>query len=762
MPDSQLVQGAGDGLERVTQTLLRISPDLDPVAVAEALWLAATAVPRNTTDVREGHGQQAVPTAADHEVPQRISVPLPHTAVSRTRRGEGPPAHAVGVPGVDRLPTRRLARALQPFKQTWRRGSTLQFDLDATIASYGRTGELLPVFTPAAERWFELALVLDRSASMTVWRDTTDQLTRILRNMGAFRTVTVWELHADLPDPVLQRKGSPASDTLPFTAIRSPRARRLTVVVSDCTSSAWRDRRLWEQLHRWARQGPAALINPLPPGIWRHIGVDLPAVRISAAAKPGAGRPLLRPAQLPLNEDEEWLAVPALSLSPRSLGQWARVLMRADSGGCDALLVAAHEDRHTETREAPPGAPTPEGFRYLASSAAMRLAALCSPFPAFTVDMIRFVAETLVPEATTADIAELVVSGPLAVHRSSDDKGVWLEYQSNIRSGFEAMLGARDAWRLHDAIVAQQNSREGLAGHAHALVGDRPGRPPAAGQGSPPVDAASYVLRVLERAQTVGQKVEVSRIARRAGAPEEPAELSVTGSPGGGGLRDLISRVRWVLFEFDGPICRLFAGHPAQSIGNDLVGWLERRGLRELLTEYEARYPDPHVVLRAAQKRLPPGTDILPELEERLTQIELRAANSAFPTAYADPLIRTWHAVGVRLAIATNVSPHAVARYLDARGLTAVFAPHIYGRSGDLQLLKPHPHSLHLALRAMGASPEHTLMIGDTPSDLAASQSAGIPFLGYGRNAAQTKMLRDAGAETVLNSLEPVLTVIRS
>lgn len=45
-------------------------------------------------------------------------------------------------------------------------------------------------------------------------------------------------------------------------------------------------------------------------------------------------------------------------------------------------------------------------------------------------------------------------------------------------------------------------------------------------------------------------------------------------------LREVINRARFVLFDFDGPICRLFAGHSAEDVARDLVDWLARQGLR--------------------------------------------------------------------------------------------------------------------------------------------------------------------------------------
>ncbi|KAB1140577.1 HAD family hydrolase [Streptomyces luteolifulvus] len=225
-------------------------------------------------------------------------------------------------------------------------------------------------------------------------------------------------------------------------------------------------------------------------------------------------------------------------------------------------------------------------------------------------------------------------------------------------------------------------------------------------------------------------------------------------------LRELIARARVVLWDFDGPICSLFSGHSAERVATELVEWLEGRGLHGLLTEDERESLDPHVVLRAVDRRHP-GSDLVTELEERLTQEELRAASSAMPTAYADPLIRTWTAVGSRLAVATNNSPRVVRKYLASRGLVSCFVPHIYGRTQDLQHLKPDPHCLNRALRATGTAPSASLMIGDAPSDHEAALQAGVPFLGYARNERKAKLLKAAGADVVVGSLEPLLRMLR-
>jgi HAD superfamily hydrolase (TIGR01509 family) len=224
-------------------------------------------------------------------------------------------------------------------------------------------------------------------------------------------------------------------------------------------------------------------------------------------------------------------------------------------------------------------------------------------------------------------------------------------------------------------------------------------------------------------------------------------------------LRRLIAGTRVVLWDFDGPICRLFAGYSANKVARQLMDWLTRQGLG-LLTREESDSLDPLAVLHSVNERHR-GSDLVTELEAMLTQEELRAVPTAMPTAYADPLIRTWTAVGARLALTTNNSRTVAAGYLERRGLAACFEPHLYGRTQNLDRMKPDPYSLRRALTAMGARPADALMIGDSPSDLRAAQSAGVPFVGFARDERKEKLLRAAGATAVVDSLLVILQLLR-
>ncbi|WCT56058.1 pyrophosphatase PpaX [Paenibacillus kyungheensis] len=44
----------------------------------------------------------------------------------------------------------------------------------------------------------------------------------------------------------------------------------------------------------------------------------------------------------------------------------------------------------------------------------------------------------------------------------------------------------------------------------------------------------------------------------------------------------------------------------------------------------------------------------------------------------------------------------------------------------DVEHTKPHPQPIERAMEALGSSPEHTLMVGDSPADLQAASAAGV------------------------------------
>ncbi|MEV6796147.1 HAD family hydrolase [Streptomyces sp. NPDC051320] len=216
------------------------------------------------------------------------------------------------------------------------------------------------------------------------------------------------------------------------------------------------------------------------------------------------------------------------------------------------------------------------------------------------------------------------------------------------------------------------------------------------------------------------------------------------------GLRALLSDAALVLWDFDGPVCGLFAGLGAPEIAADLramaVGrmprWRQLDGL-----------DDPLAVLRLAYDAFPSDPDgLISAMRKRLEELETDAASTAEPTPGAFELMEQLLAAGKQLVIATNNSEAAARAYLELHGVGRYFRA-VVGRHDDPRLMKPHPYCLERLLTETGSAAADALMIGDSPADAVAARTAGVPFVGYHATPAKRARLRAAGAPHLVSDL---------
>ncbi|MET9951870.1 NaeI family type II restriction endonuclease [Streptomyces sp. NPDC006339] len=491
-----------DPLPRLLSALRTTAPELDGTALAEALWLAALMAGRRQ---EPGPGPVTEPPATDRKRPGRQLPEPPVTSPENTPTQEPPPApaprprtpdtvtpttrplherlpgstvpirgHAVAAPHTGGLPRPlELTRALRPWKRRWPEGRRSALDIDATVDGYARSGELIPVLKAAPERWFDLVLVVDGSPGMRVWSETVAEFTAVLDRLGAFRTLQVTDLTFD-------PTGAPRAPG----PLRSADGRRLVVVVSDCMADAWRRPAVWHLLREWAGAHPTALLNPLPTKLWRRGGLNLPTARFTPAA-PGTHRSRVPVVPPPLpgtggtGDDGTWLPIPVLSLTPHSLGRWSRTLMRGDPEGCTAVLVPP-TGRAATGPARPPTTPLPRAeltrrFLRTASPRAARLAVLCAPFDRLSLRLLHLVRENRVPEAVTADVAEVVTSGVFDVVEREEGGTVELILPPDAQAVLGEELPAHEVWALHQALDRHLASRGGGRGRLPSVVRDGDG-----------------------------------------------------------------------------------------------------------------------------------------------------------------------------------------------------------------------------------------------------------------------------------------------
>ncbi|MEW2585233.1 SAV_2336 N-terminal domain-related protein [Streptomyces virginiae] len=495
-----------DPLRKVLDALAVVGvlpPDCnDPVLLADLLWLAASCVDlperSEVPDPRaaepgagpaaaatpEGPGAQPVDAPSErnrppdatherHEIAHHGPYGL-YESLSDEPDG-GTHDTPVVVAKSRALPhSVELGRALRPFMRPFPNGRRTGLDLAATIDSYSRNDELLPVVRPLPERWFEVLLVIDTHLSMELWQDAVQEFALLLENSGAFRRVQKWHLSTEPHPDVTDSRGRVVNSR----NVAAPDGRRMVLVVSDCAAPAWYGKEVWQLLRDWAGQCPVSVASPLPARLWHRTGLDLPAVRVSGRV-PGAPNTALTVTMPPhlrsvLTEGGTNVPIPTLTLTPHSLDRWAKGVFRCSPEGYEAVLVTPFgppKDLFAAGPDADEDEPAPwlqgsalaEAFIRTASLPAVRLGGLCSAFRRLSLPLIQLIRQEVVREATNSDIAELLMSEVLDIGASRDDPRT-ITFREAARTPLARTAGRHDAWRVLDALSHHIAERVRLPG----------------------------------------------------------------------------------------------------------------------------------------------------------------------------------------------------------------------------------------------------------------------------------------------------------
>jgi len=211
-------------------------------------------------------------------------------------------------------------------------------------------------------------------------------------------------------------------------------------------------------------------------------------------------------------------------------------------------------------------------------------------------------------------------------------------------------------------------------------------------------------------------------------------------------LSALLHQTRYLLLDFDGPICAIFATRPAHEVARELVSALRADGI-PVPDRLEAS-TDPFVVLRFAGALHETAAQ---RVDARLQVAELEAALTAKPTPHAAETISSWRDAGRLVAAVSNNSQAAVTAYLTKHDLSVDL---VVGRtSPDPGRLKPNPHLVSRAIDMLGAAAEESIFVGDSVSDIAAGRDAGIATIGYANKPGKYSSLTEAGADVVIDSM---------
>ena len=349
-------------------------------------------------------------------------------------------------------------RALKSLLAGMESLTRFRLDEEETVEAFARSritpahgGLLLPVLQPMIEPRFDLLLVKDGGLSMLLWERLINDLQRMFRSCGGFRSLRVVPLLAEKSQQLMVDR----------LFISNPEQRQLVLVISDCHGEHWWKPELWAWLERCSGMAPTAILQVMPRWMWQRqrsaLGLGEPVSLRNSKPVATTDRYLQRPihprqppggrsraktssySYEPKSANSQQLAV--LTCDPQDLALWSRVVMgdsRFTISGVslpDAFIPPAK----AAANEAPL-----QVFTDFATPQAKELLRLLAAAPVLTLPVMRMVKTALmVSDKTPMAMAEVLVSGVLerlAPQGQSDKELLVEQWQFDFGPGIRERL----------------------------------------------------------------------------------------------------------------------------------------------------------------------------------------------------------------------------------------------------------------------------------------------------------------------------------
>lgn len=498
---------------RFVEAVRRIDADVTSDALADMVWLAVHMQdsPSTAPTLRRVNVPPVPPlTSTTPPGPAPISEQPPtqqRTAADPPHQDPPPPpqqpaadlrlpshqfaddGYGVGTrsPAVPAIPSElAICRALRPLQRRAASSTRTEPDETATAELVAESGLWLPDEVPVFERWLDVALVVDESASMTIWQRTLSELRTLLERTGAFRDVRLWHLDGDLRyGPKVTISGGMGGRRAPAELV-DPSGRRLILIASDCVGRAWSSSAIREALRIWGSAGPTAIVEMLPQRMWADCAPEFVPVRMRGPS-PGLPNSRLivetRTGDTDLSPYE--VPIPVLELEDRWVRPWAALVAGTTGGWVNGTAVftglftdAGRDDEPSHV--APADAEPPEQVRYFKAHATPKAYALATFFAAgapLTLTVMRLVQGAMLPSSRPSHLAEVFLSNLLRKAGNHDTGAYSLnadeieyEFQPGVRDELLSELPRQDALHVLATVSSFVSQRLGSPLDFRALL----------------------------------------------------------------------------------------------------------------------------------------------------------------------------------------------------------------------------------------------------------------------------------------------------
>jgi HAD superfamily hydrolase (TIGR01509 family) len=217
-------------------------------------------------------------------------------------------------------------------------------------------------------------------------------------------------------------------------------------------------------------------------------------------------------------------------------------------------------------------------------------------------------------------------------------------------------------------------------------------------------------------------------------------------------LPTVLANARVIFFDFDGPVCDVFAGLPAPQVAKQLTALLSSQDAAAGAKASET--DDPIEVLRIAHEA---NAESGQEVEQALTAAEVEAvAVAGPPTPGAVEALQAAHAAGRAVAVVSNNSAECVQRFVELHGLGDYVAKIVGRPTGQPHLMKPNPFPLITAAERMHMDVTNCTLIGDSLTDIQAAHAAGTTVIGYANKPHKADLFAEAQADAITDDMHAI------
>jgi HAD superfamily hydrolase (TIGR01549 family) len=219
-------------------------------------------------------------------------------------------------------------------------------------------------------------------------------------------------------------------------------------------------------------------------------------------------------------------------------------------------------------------------------------------------------------------------------------------------------------------------------------------------------------------------------------------------------LSAIIARTRWLLLDFDGPICSIYAGLSDAVVAEKLRKFIPGEIPAEIASTH-----DPIEVFCYSRTV---SEDLAARVEAEMTDLEVAAVPGAESTPYVHEAIASARESGRIIGVVSNNSSRAVNVYLDRHGLNDQIALVVARTSHDPGLLKPSPHLIDEAVLGLDAVSTATTLVGDSYTDIEAAHRAGVTSIGYANKPGKRERMTQLEAGAVITSMADLALSLRA